>query len=205
MGFSSVSSGRDNVILKSESGIVVAYNDGNYEGFIKKTLKETKFELLGALTILGLSMLYFTTDITIVDGPSMIPTYHNYQIIIKSRSARDVNKIMVSYNSIVKFKSPQGDQAIKRVWGVPGDEVEFDLQTVRINGKVVDTGNTDNINKFLKPGQSYEDNLRDLRTKKTFKLKENEYFVMGDNRDESVDSRTYGPIIGGNIVSVIEK
>jgi len=211
MGYTPVSKIKNGVVLKSDAGIVMLYADGNYEGFSKKSVNENiinelkMLEKLGLLVLIGLSTIYFTTDITIVSGQSMVPTYKNHQLLVRSKTTKDVNKMMVSKNTIIKFKSPNGDTCIKRVFGLPGDDVEFDMLKVLINGKVVDDGNVDNINKFLKPGEKPGDRLNNLHKKTGYKLKPGQYFVMGDNRDFSDDSRKYGPIAGINIISILEK
>jgi len=218
MGFAPVSNVKDGVLLKSKNGVVLTYNDGNYEGFIKqKQLDEVKLtEAIGLLTIIGLLTTYFTTDITIVRGVSMMPTLTNNQVIVKSRAVRDVNKLLLSKNAIVKFKSPQGDTSVKRIIGIPGDEIEvgeivskqngkpikLGNPIVKVNGKVFDTckNNPESQNKNV------SDYYKKYFTEKgRYNLKPNQYFVMGDNKNCSIDSREYGPIEGYNIISVLKK
>ena len=147
MGFSPVSKVKGGVVLKSNNGLVISYIDGNYEGFIKKQIRESNLyelklsEKLGILTLIGLTTIYFTTDITIINGNSMVPTYKNHQLIIKSKWATDINRILISKHSIIKFRSPEGHTSIKRVMGIPDDEIEFERDSVKINGVVVDTQN----------------------------------------------------------------
>lgn len=165
------------------------------------------------MILIGLSTIYFTTDITLVVGNSMSPTYKNHQLIIKSKWATDVNKILISRRSIIKFRDPEGTMVIKRVMGIPGDEIEFggpdvmhgERMTVRINGVVIDRHNKNYYTRLQSPGESGKDYLKYVKEKTKYKLKPNQYFVMGDDPFDSIDSRTYGPIDKINIVSVIEK
>jgi signal peptidase I len=206
-GFSPAFKKSYGTVLKSNSGLAIAYNDGNIEGFIKSNLNESivtetslrhKIELL---LLIGLGITYFTTDITIVDGVSMEPTYKNYQLIVKTKTSTDVKKILVSKNSIVKFKTPAGDTAIKRVIGVPGDKVELNKATIKINGTVVDIHNLFNNAKSLNR-RVYGDK-QDVS--ESFVLKNNQYYLIGDNRTQSTDSREFGPVDLIKILSIVEK
>lgn len=202
-------------VLKSNDGVIVSYKDGNVEGFLKKKLSESflnesKFrQTIEMIILMGLGVTYFNTDITIVDGISMHPTYKNLQVIIKSKASTDVNKMLISKNSIIKFKTPDGETSIKRVVAVPGDEIEFDFNRVKINGDVVDVANEEPHPKGIKK-QAYSF-TRNGKPRKIspeitiIKLKKDEYFVMGDNKGNSVDSRKYGQINKNAIISVIEK
>jgi signal peptidase I len=213
LGFVPVKKTHNYTTFKSNDGIAISYNDGNIEGFTKSNLNETiltesgirqKLEMLLAI---GLGITYFTTDITIISGRSMEPTYKNYQIIIKTKASTDVNKILVSKNSIVKFISPTGDKSIKRIMGIPGDEIEFDIDIVRINGKVVDQENSEPHPVPTSQKKTYTRTgiERKLAPIDVLKLKSGEYFVMGDNPSDSIDSKAYGPIKDTAIISVLEK
>lgn len=204
------------LLMKSKNGsVAIKYNDGNIEGFIKGDindilLNESIITKVGSIIIVALGLTYFTTDITIVDGISMVPTYKNHEIIIKSRAARDVNKMMLDRGAIVKFKSPEGDTAIKRIIAKPGDEIEFDSIFIKVNGKIVDRGNMEKHPSYGIKKQAYslkgtgQERKTDPYTT-TITLKNNQYFLMGDNRTYSTDSRKYGPIADSSIISIINK
>lgn len=211
-GFNVIKSNREYTTLKSNNGIALSYTDGTVEGFVKSKIKESVYNEsklrhgLELVLLIGLGITYFNTDITIVDGVSMEPTYKNLQMIIKTKSATDVNKILVSRESVVKFISPDGDTSIKRVVGVPGDEIEFDFNVVKINGVVVDKFNSEPhpASNFQKTAYTPGGKVRNFPID-VIKLKSNEYFVMGDNASNSEDSRKYGPIYDTTILSIIRK
>jgi signal peptidase I len=71
----------------------------------------------------------------------------------------------------------------------------------------VDDDNIDNLNKFRsqKTDEKTRDYLKSVNEKHAITLKPNQYFVMGDNKRNSVDSRSYGAIDISNIISVVEK
>ena len=94
------------------------------------------------------------------------------------------------FGEIIVFHFPEEPRRdfVKRVIGVPGDEVEI------VNGKVQINGLT-----YLEPY------IRDAGST-TFpaqRLGEKEYFVMGDNRPHSNDSRSWGPVPEDNIVGKV--
>ena len=206
-GFTPVKTTQTFTVLKSNTGVAISFTDGTIEGFVKSgvdnnALNESTFTKIGSVIIVALGFTYFNTDITIVDGPSMEPTYKNHQIIINSKSVKDVNKMLINKNSIVKFVSPEGDRSIKRIVGVPGDKLEFNKFELKINGVVADEDNREgseqHLLKMLKKRKRFDDH-------RTLILKKDQYYVMGDNRQDSIDSRKYGPIDKSCIISVVGK
>jgi signal peptidase I len=201
------------VISKTDDKLIIHNNDGTIEGFIKPSVTEGISDnirySIELFVLVGLGITYFNTDITIVNGRSMEPTYNNHKIIIRSTNANVVNKITVSKNCIVKFKSPSGDTSIKRVVGIPGDELEFNAFTIKVNGKVVTTHNVEpHPSGGTKiPAKNLKNKYRNhtYPTNTIIKLKENEYYVLGDNKVNSIDSKHYGPIHLNSIISIVDK
>lgn len=95
-------------------------------------------------------------------------------------------------NDIIVFKYPEDETKdfIKRVIGVPGDIVEITDKRVSINGKELKEPFTiyqdPSIN--FSRGQKIRDNYGPVS------VPEDSYFVMGDNRDRSLDSRFWGMV-----------
>jgi signal peptidase I len=118
----------------------------------------------------------------IVQGPSMQPTFYTGQFLIVSR----VNYLLGNpqRGDIVVFHYPGNpdEDYIKRVIGLPGDLVEIREQHVYVNGVQL---NEPYIN---------EDCTQDMCSSNTWELGPDEYFVMGDNRNHSSDSRRFGPV-----------
>lgn len=192
-------------IIRSPGKVVLKHVDGKQEGFIntaKSTIKENWRQKLELFLLIALGLTYFTTDITIVDGVSMSPTYKNYQVIIKSKVPAKVKQMMIGKNAVIKFKSPTGETAIKRIIAGPGDTVELDGWLVKINGKVIDDNNRNNAETQL---TTMIQNKKREHIVKTFTLSSDQYYVMGDNRENSIDSRNYGPILSDTIITVLEK
>src|SRR5687768_16897081 len=118
----------------------------------------------------------------IVEGDSMQPNFHTGQFLIVSR----VNYLLASpqRGDIVVFHYPLDRQSdfIKRVIGLPGDIVELRGGRTYVNGVEL---NEPYINEPC--------NLMSC-SDQSWQLELGHYFVMGDNRNESRDSRAFGPI-----------
>jgi signal peptidase I len=116
---------------------------------------------------------------------------------------------------IAVFKYPHQPSVyyIKRVIGTPGDEVLFKDGQLTVNGKIWSltpvappTGSDENFDYFQEtsPSGTYIVRYRkgSLRSSEELKatLADGEYFMMGDNRDESMDSRYWGHLPAGLLV-----
>ena len=114
-----------------------------------------------------------------VNGHSMDPTLSNNDIMILNKIAYKFDKI--KRFDIVVIKKEDGTDIIKRVIGLPGDKVEYKDNQLYINGKAVKE-------EFLHA------ETEDLDTEKFDRLTvpKNSYYVLGDNRKNSVDSRYLG-------------
>jgi signal peptidase I len=127
----------------------------------------------------------------IVRGASMEPNFYDSEyLIIDELSYRFGNP---ERGDIVVFNYPRDPEQffIKRVIGLPGE-------TIEISDGEVSIYNDDNpVGETLE--EEYIGSEKTLG-KKRVELNDNEYFVMGDNRGYSLDSRSFGPIKSSDIV-----
>lgn len=128
---------------------------------------------------------------SLVDGRSMQPTFENGERLIVSRVHYLVREPL--RGDVVVFNSLDpneiGIMLIKRVVGLPGEEVKFIDQQLHINDQLVDEPY------ILEACRQFS-----CDSDEVWALGENEYFVMGDNRNNSQDSRRFGPVPIENVV-----
>ena len=129
---------------------------------------------------------------TVVSGASMMPTLHDKDVLIASPLAErlfrpnrgDIVTVCLSANPLCGFVFSGDTQYVKRIVAVPGDVVRYSSCTISVT-----TGT----------GQTVQDVVptmacRDQGEFKQIILPEGMYFVAGDNRGNSLDSRIFGPI-----------
>lgn len=137
--------------------------------------KYSTIKLILIFLVLGATML--CCNIVLVSGDSMNPTYKHGDILLATKST-DINK-----NDVVVFK--QSDEVfIKRVYAVPGDTIEIIDNGIYING--------------IKLSQ-YSCEQDDCK----FVLEDGEYYLLGDNCNNSVDSRSFGCVPKSRIISKV--
>ncbi len=107
----------------------------------------------------------------VVDGPSMEPTLYNNQWLLVYKFTK------IDRNDVIVFKY-DGRYLVKRVIGLPKDTINCEDGKIYINDKE------------LNDEYTIEDNTCTGQVT----LKNDEYFVLGDNRAVSMDSRMIGPV-----------
>ncbi|MFA6177380.1 MAG: signal peptidase I [Candidatus Paceibacterota bacterium] len=126
----------------------------------------------------------FVAEPFIVSGGSMIPTFTNGDYLIIDKISYELSN--PKRDDVVVFRYP-GDTTkffIKRVIGLPNE-------TVDIKGNDVTITNNEHPESF-KLDQPFVKNISN--NEEHIVLKSDEYFVMGDNRSASSDSRAWGPV-----------
>ncbi|MBR2833564.1 MAG: signal peptidase I [Bacilli bacterium] len=113
-----------------------------------------------------------------VDGSSMVPTLSNNEILILKKYDHSFERF-----DIVVFDY-KNSRLIKRVIGLPGDYVEYKDDKLFINGKYVKES-------FIRNSETADFKLDDIELNR---ISKGCYFVMGDNRNNSTDSRIIGEI-----------
>jgi len=119
-----------------------------------------------------------------VHGASMYPTLEGDELLLVNKWVYRVNQ--PNYGDIVVFHTEEERDFIKRVIGLPGDRIQIKNGNVYRNGKKL---NEQYINDQMNP-DTFIDTI----------VPQNTLYVLGDNRNNSKDSRNIGPISMDEIV-----
>ncbi len=156
--------------------------------FDYRSVSREKRTLILAAMLFGSVLSYFllvryVMMIGEVEGNSMLPTLQDGERYL-------INRMVYHFRDpqpgdIVQINMPSsGDFSVKRIIAIPGDEVQIRDGHVVVNGRV-------RLESYLP-----KEVLTDGKTlgMKAFRVSDNAYFVLGDNRSISVDSRTFGAV-----------
>jgi len=148
-----------------------------------------RFAIIALIIVIPIRM--FVAQPFIVSGASMDDTFENGQYLIVDQLSYYLEA--PERGDVVVFRYPKDPSKyfIKRVIGVPGD-------TLTIEGNVITVVNQSHI-EGATLSEPYVDQMSD-NTNLTEVLGEKEYFVMGDNRDFSSDSRSWGILTEDKII-----
>lgn len=179
----------------------------------KKSKKDTAKAISGTLAmfllapVIALFLVAFVFQSYRVDGASMESTLSNNDRLIVSKVPKTWSKITkepyipARYDIIVFQKSESFGlkeydkiQLIKRVIGLPGERVVIKNGSITVYSEEQPEGfNPDE-------SQEYAKNLGDTSGEVDVKVEKDEVFVVGDNRNNSLDSRVFGPIDSSDII-----
>lgn len=136
----------------------------------------------------------------VVDGESMEPTLTDGNLLMVNKviyHLKDVDRF-----DVIIFHANRQDDYVKRVIGLPGDEIAYKNDALYVNGEYVEEAFYDS---FVKASSvtlhTNNFSLKDKTGQK--KVPEGKLFVMGDNREESLDSRSFGFISTEQIVGKV--
>lgn len=172
-----------------------------YEGVGGFFLEIVKIFILAVVVIVPIRVFLFQPFF--VQGASMEPNFEDGQyLIINEFGYKETDLKFFKVDSfkeikrgeVIVFRYPLNPSQffIKRVIGLPGERIKVEKGDVFIYNEIHPEG--------LKLEEDYLP--KDLITKgdNDYQIKNDEYFVMGDNRGHSSDSRVWGPIKNSNIV-----
>lgn len=138
--------------------------------------------IIAAILFTAMGLIYFIGHPVMVIGSSMKPTYSGGEILFTKVS---FDRDDIKEGSIIVFRR-KGKRYIKRVVGLPGEAVEVKKDGVYINGMF------------------HKDDFGEINnTYPEIVLGEDEYFALGDNRNNSEDSRELGPVSFDEITNIV--
>lgn len=168
-----------------EGGTVLKMRRGKKEATFKSSLLSILIKIgvvVGVLFFVSLIIINFHT----VSGVAMSPAFNDGDLVISNRfdkkyAARDVLVLDVS-----------GQRQVRRVVAVEGDTVDVTNEGLRVNGYLQQEAYAVGETLAFEGGVEYP-----------VVLGEGEIFVLGDNRENSIDSRVYGPVKAKDTVGTV--
>ncbi|MGD7044757.1 signal peptidase I [Jeotgalibacillus proteolyticus] len=152
---------------------------------MKQNPKKEWFSWLKSILIAFIIVLicrHFLFSPVLVKGISMEPTFEDQNRVVISKISE------IEAFDLIVFDSPiSSDQHIKRVIGLPGDEIEIKEDILTINGIPYSEPYLEQNKEKLLFGEPLTGDFY-------LKVPEKSLFVLGDNRRKSMDSREYGVI-----------
>lgn len=160
------------------------------------------FGLIFLVLVVIVGKIFFFSPV-VVSGDSMFGTLEDGDYLIFTQSQDAVKQ------DIVSFKSPttEGEYFVKRVIAEAGDTVEYKDDQLFVNGEFVPEPYLDKNKEIAKNSNTIDTQLtpdftlKDVTGQDT--VPEGEIFVMGDNRQNSSDSRYFGTIKLSNVMGTL--
>ena len=149
----------------------------------------SKIVIIALLIVLPIR--YFVFQPFFVRGQSMEPTFYNGDYLIIDEISYQLRDPARGETVVFKYPNDPSQRYIKRVVGLPGELVEIADGQIAVY--------KDGIPQVLDESDYLSEFVRTAGDIKVF-LEENEYFVLGDNRPVSSDSRRWGPVPEENII-----
>ncbi|MBR1717964.1 MAG: signal peptidase I [Bacilli bacterium] len=146
---------------------------------MKKMLNEVIPYVVIILAVI-LFRLFIATPVR-VDGDSMNPTLKNNQILLLNKMDKNYKRF-----DVVVFNH-NGNKLVKRIIGLPGDKVTYNNDLLYINDKLIEENYT---------RKKTDDFISDT-------VPVDMYFVLGDNRSNSLDSRYIGFVLKKDIEGTV--
>jgi len=142
-----------------------------------------------------LTVQFFRSEVgtfSIVEGVSMSPTFRPNDVV----QARTLHSEL-QRGDVVIVADYQGEEMIKRIIGLPGETVTLFRGFVYIDHQRLREPYLPKFTYTFKRDQSNENSI-------SWHLKDEQYFVLGDNRLQSADSRHYGPLVRHQIRRIVD-
>jgi signal peptidase I len=150
-----------------------------------RLLREVLETVLPALLI-ALLINVFVGQATRVEGQSMEPNLHTDQRLVVEKLSYHFHGPQRFDIVVIRIPSQGEELLIKRVIGLPGETVEFRDGHVYVNGEMLE--------------ESFTDEETQAGRQSTITVPPLHIFVLGDNRNRSNDSRSFGPVPIENVV-----
>lgn len=156
---------------------------------IKEFLKDSAKYILTIIAVLVI--VIYVVSVQQIMGPSMKPTLNNGDIVLLNKF--QYRLFDVKRNQIIALNYKDTKYMVKRVIGLPGEKIEFKDNTLYINDKAYKEP-------FIKDVKTSDFSLKDINYDV---IPKDMYLVLGDNRENSMDGRTFGLISKKDIIGKV--
>jgi signal peptidase I len=158
----------------------------NLKKFFEFLWEIAKVVIISLAIIIPVRM--FVVQPFIVEGASMSPNFYDGEYLVVDEISSHFSDL--KRGEVVIFHPPKQQDVyyIKRIIGLPGETVEFKDSSIYIYNSTHTEGIKLNENDYL------ADSEIDSNQRQKVTLNNNEYFLVGDNRNNSYDSRRFGPV-----------
>lgn len=147
--------------------------------------------------VIAFSIRYFLIQPFIVEGGSMLPNFIDKEYLLAEKLEYFVGEPKRGDVIIFKYPNNPTTNFIKRVIALPGESIEIQNSQIKIINKDHPEGVVLNESAYI---PSNVKTLTQTKDKYVKTLGEDEFFVMGDNREHSSDSREWGVLPKANII-----
>ena len=167
----------------------------------RRALTELVVTVLVAALLAGL-VRTFVFQTFWIPSASMVPTLGVYDRILVQKafySSHDVHEgdiVVFSHPPLDDCPGPQGGDLVKRVIALPGQTIYSSGNNIYVNGRLL-------AEPYLPNYDPLGPSIPDASSQHPYRVPPGEFYVLGDNRSDSCDSRYWGPIKGSSIVGKV--
>lgn len=137
----------------------------------------------------------------IVEGESMEPTLYDGNMMMVNKVVYDLSE--VDRFDVIVFHANKRTDYVKRVIGLPGDKITYKNDKLYVNGKYIEEDFLDAFKK-VSDEKPYTNDFTLKGTTGKSTVPKGKLFVMGDNRDNSLDSRKFGFVSMDKLVGKVD-
>lgn len=140
--------------------------------------------LIAAILLVGIRFLFVPV---VVEGSSMMPTLEDGDRLIVNKAGPKI----ADYKrfDVIVFEANDNTNYIKRIIGLPGDHIQYENDTLFINGKAYEEAYLESYKNTVFSGRTLTQDFKMEAYLDEEIVPEGHYFVLGDNRQRSKDSR----------------
>jgi signal peptidase I len=162
---------------------------------------ETAIMILVAVLLAGLARA-FAFQTFFIPSSSMVPALGVYDRILVQkaffswRDIREGNVVVFTHPPLDRCGGPQKDDLVKRVIALPGQTIYSSGNSIYVNGRLL-------AEPYLPHDDPLGPPIPDASSRHPYRVPPGEFYMLGDNRASSCDSRYWGPIKGSSMVGKV--